>query len=69
MPSGRRSTFTPLLATADPGEPTQRGGEVYADIGKDATSTPRSRGSGSCRRVCPGRIASSPPDQSAEGPR
>jgi LmbE family N-acetylglucosaminyl deacetylase len=26
--------FTPLLATADPGEPTQRGGEVYADVGK-----------------------------------
>jgi LmbE family N-acetylglucosaminyl deacetylase len=26
--------FTPLLATADPGEQTQRGGEVYAEIGK-----------------------------------
>jgi len=26
--------FVPLLETADPGEPVQRGGEVYADVGK-----------------------------------
>jgi LmbE family N-acetylglucosaminyl deacetylase len=26
--------FTPLLETADPGEPPQRGGQVYAEIGK-----------------------------------
>jgi LmbE family N-acetylglucosaminyl deacetylase len=26
--------YTPLLETADPGEPGQRGGEVYAEIGK-----------------------------------
>ena len=26
--------FTPLLETADPGEPAQRGGQVYAEIGK-----------------------------------
>jgi LmbE family N-acetylglucosaminyl deacetylase len=28
------SRYTPLLATADPGEPIQRGGEVYAEVGK-----------------------------------
>jgi LmbE family N-acetylglucosaminyl deacetylase len=26
--------YTPLLETTDPGEPPQRGGEVYADVGK-----------------------------------
>ena len=26
--------YTPLLETADPGEPPQRGGEVYAEVGK-----------------------------------
>jgi LmbE family N-acetylglucosaminyl deacetylase len=26
--------FQPLLATADPGEPMQRGGQVYAEVGK-----------------------------------
>ena len=26
--------YTPMLETADPGEPPQRGGEVYADVGK-----------------------------------
>jgi LmbE family N-acetylglucosaminyl deacetylase len=26
--------FQPLLATADPGEPTQRGAQVYAEVGK-----------------------------------
>jgi LmbE family N-acetylglucosaminyl deacetylase len=26
--------YVPLLETADPGEPPQRGGEVYADVGK-----------------------------------
>ena len=28
------SRYTPLLETADPGEPPQRGGEVYARVGK-----------------------------------
>ena len=26
--------YTPLLESADPGEPPQRGGEVYAEVGK-----------------------------------
>src|SRR4029453_14045819 len=26
--------YTPRLETVDPGEPPQRGGEVYADVGK-----------------------------------
>lgn len=29
-----RSRYTPLLRTADPGEPPQDGGEVYAEVGK-----------------------------------
>ena len=29
-----RRRYTPLLETADPGEPPQRGGELYAEVGK-----------------------------------
>ena len=29
-----RKRYTPLLETADPGEPPQQGGQLYAEVGK-----------------------------------
>ncbi len=51
--------LTPLIETADPNEPPQRGGQVYASLARGSSCTRRSPGSASFPQACPEHIGCS----------